>query len=320
MKGESMEERSIDESTMDEFRHRWVSEVRIPGRSAGTEMPGSEPDRLSGQEMAWAFELIEGLTYREGSRIWISETQRQYGALVIACTMSTVDVDHVYDRAEIRCSRAVELHRLRVEPGKDQFQAALMREVWTMLRDLEDHERMEWLRVGGQAVYDPHPGGKLTSTSVPDLLHPRLGRLGQPVPKAVPVGISTTMDHLLDRFAGGELDEPYTDRWLEKLKDYAFPAYAPPALTDHSRDRIEAEWAAEKAQRDEVMGPQSSERPWYQAPGSEYIPYLAPLPLPEPIPWGKGGPSWWAQAAFPVLPDVAEADAVKAILKGITLP
>lgn len=303
MKGESM----TDERTTDEFRHRWVGEnpVAIPSLAAGTEPPTRHPGELGAQELNWARELIGGLTYREGSNIWISDYAS--GRLVISCTMSTVDVDHYYDHAEIRCSRAVDTYRLCAETSKGWFQASLMREVWMMLRDLEDHERMEWLRVGGQTVYDPHPGGRLNSTSVPDLEHPRLEKLGKPDPKREPVGMGFTVarDDVWDKWlrehpVSAPDPVPAPDPILEKLKALqnslqGHALYTPPAPTDHSRDRIEAEWAAGKEARreQEMVFPElpPGEVPWYRAPGDVH-PYLNPLPLPEPIPW----PIPWGRA------------------------
>ncbi len=104
--------------------------------------------------VAEAIEVLRGLTYKPG---WTLQFYSVPGALVMRAGTREPDV-----RAVLRGEHLVIDVVLTETLAEDRLQAGgrdeLLEWVFGVLRNRELHEVEEWLRLGGQPVYSPHPG------------------------------------------------------------------------------------------------------------------------------------------------------------------
>lgn len=139
---------------------------------------------LTQEQYGWARELIRKLNYRRGWEIMMLPSgafgEGDSTRLLLAAESVVEDVNTGY-MAPLSARRVVPVHRLLGDGTREDFLVNLTREIFQMIRELEDHERMEWFRIQGVAVYDPHPGGG-AGVSMPDFSKPNLSGLDRPAP------------------------------------------------------------------------------------------------------------------------------------------
>lgn len=108
---------------------------------------GERRDRLL---TFWEMErLLERITYKPGVRlsIWRSVHDERLTLGIIAAVPSVDDP-----------SRTIEIQSTVSLPAWQLGEAGILRKVRRLVKELENHEVDEWLRVDGVPVRDPHPG------------------------------------------------------------------------------------------------------------------------------------------------------------------
>jgi len=98
-------------------------------------------------------ELAQALTYRADWSFKV-DTIHAYGQLApVGCVLAVEAwVPDVRGYGQINLVSTINVQ------DRDRREDVLFR-VWEAIRMLEDHERLEWLKVDGQCAFPPHPEG-----------------------------------------------------------------------------------------------------------------------------------------------------------------
>lgn len=155
---------------------------------------------LASEQKVWAREMVTAFRYRD----WVFGVEFTPFGLVLHGIAPALDVDGVTEDAAVRISREIRTDSITYGGSRGTprpvFLQFLMENIWHLITDEEDHERMEAMRVGGIPVYDPHPGGG-PGVSYPELGNPNLTGMdaalaGQPLADPVVVENYTEIPYL----------------------------------------------------------------------------------------------------------------------------